>query len=147
MAEPVTLACLDCGQKNRLPADRLAAGPKCAVCGAALVTGKVAELDMDRLKAGIGDGVPLIVDFWAPWCGPCRTMVPEFSKAAGLLKGRARFAKIDTERFAQASQRFGIRGIPLLILFHKGRELARLTGARPAGDIAQFVQQHLTTSA
>ena len=101
-------------------------------------TGKVAEIDPAALAAAVGDGMPLVVDFWAPWCGPCRMMAPEFAKAAQALAGRVRFAKIDTERFGQVSAQFGIRGIPLLIRFERGREAGRLTGARPAAEIAEF---------
>lgn len=82
---------------------------------------------------------PVLVDFWAAWCGPCRAMAPEFEKAAQLLKGRARLAKIDTEREPAASQRWNIRGIPAFILFRNGREIAREAGARPAGDLVRFV--------
>jgi thioredoxin 2 len=105
---------------------------------------KVAELDM-RIhdKAARSDELPLIVDYWAPWCGPCRMMAPEFAKAAEALRLKARFAKIDTEQFAGVTQRLQIRGIPLLILYTKGREIARLSGARPANEIEEFVRQHL----
>jgi thioredoxin 2 len=142
--ETVNLTCLGCGQVNRAPKGKLAAGPKCAKCSASLAGGDVAALDM-RLhdKATATDGVPLIIDYWAPWCGPCRTMAPEFAKAAVALRGTARFAKIDTEQFPQVSQRLNIRGIPLLILYTGGREVSRLTGARPASDIAGFVRQNL----
>lgn len=142
MAESVKLFCATCGQGNRVPAERLTAGPKCGSCGDPLVTGKVAELDPathDRMVRG--DGLPLVVDYWAPWCGPCRMMAPEFARAAGALKGRARFAKIDTQDHPAVSQRLGIRGIPLLILWKGGREVARLAGARPAAEIAEFVKQ------
>lgn len=141
MAEAVKLICATCGQANRVPAARLAEGPKCGSCGDPLVTGKVAALDLvahDKLTRG--DELPLIVDYWAPWCGPCRMMAPEFAKAAQALKGRARFAKIDTQDHPAVSQRLGIRGIPLLILWHKGREVARLPGARPAAEIEAFVR-------
>jgi len=143
MPETVTLACLHCGQKNRIHADRTA-GSKCGTCGARLVTGKVAEIDVDVLAATRGDGLPLVVDFWAPWCGPCRMMAPEFSKAAQAAEGRVRFVKIDTQMFPEVSARFGIRGIPLLILFQDGHEVARLPGARPAADILQFVDRSVS---
>ena len=131
------LTCLNCGQINRVPVAKIEAGPKCAKCGSALLSGLVTELDV-RLH----DEIPIIIDYWAPWCGPCRTMAPEFSKAAATLKTKARFAKIDTEQHPEHSQRLGIRGIPLLILYSGGREVARLPGARPAADIEAFVLQN-----
>jgi len=144
MQEAIKLACLSCGQANRFPAAKLEAGPKCAKCGVLLVGGDVAALD-DRQhdKATRADDLPLIVDYWAPWCGPCKTMAPEFAAAAKALQALARFAKIDTEQFPTISQRLQIRGIPLLILYAKGNEIARLSGARPASDIEAFVRQHL----
>lgn len=141
MADAVKLICATCGQANRIPASRLGEGPKCGSCGDPLVTGKVAELDVaTHDKMARGDDMPLIVDYWAPWCGPCRMMAPEFAKAAQALRGRARFAKIDTQDHPAVSQRLGIRGIPLLILWHRGREVARLPGARPAAEIEAFVR-------
>lgn len=144
MQEAIKLTCLSCGQANRFPAAKLGAGPKCAKCGVLLVGGDVAALD-DRQhdKATRADDLPLIVDYWAPWCGPCKTMAPEFAAAAKALQALARFAKIDTEQFPTISQRLQIRGIPLLILYAKGNEIARLSGARPASDIEAFVRQHL----
>ncbi|WP_342742334.1 thioredoxin family protein [Roseovarius marisflavi] len=94
-------------------------------------------------KATQTDELPLIVDYWAPWCGPCRMMAPEFSKAASALQGRARFAKIDTEQFPQISQRLQIRGIPLLILYNRGAEIGRSSGARPAAEIEDFVRRNV----
>ena len=143
MTESFRLTCTTCGQTNRVPADKIGAGPKCGTCGDPLASGKVAELDTPTHDKMVrGDTMPVLVDYWAPWCGPCRMMAPEFAKAAGALKGRARFAKINTEDHPHISQRLGIRGIPLLILWRDGREVARLPGARPAADIEAFVRSH-----
>jgi len=148
MMDSVKLTCLDCGQPNRVPADKLGSGPKCGTCGAKLADGKVAALDPKTLKKAIAnDGLPLIVDFWAPWCGPCRMMAPEFAKAAQALRGKVRFAKIDTQDYPQVSTERGIRGIPLLILHKNGREADRLPGARPAADIEAFVRSKTGVSA
>ena len=142
--DAVKLTCATCGQANRVPVARLAQGPKCGSCGEALVDGKVAELDAaSHDKATRGDGLPVLVDYWAPWCGPCRTMAPEFAKAAKALVPDVRLMKLNTEDHPAISTRAGIRGIPALILYVKGREVARLAGARPASDIIAFVRQHV----
>lgn len=140
----VKLVCATCGQANRVPRARLAEGPKCGSCGDPLVDGRVAELDAaTHDKVTRGDGLPVLVDYWAPWCGPCRAMAPEFAKAAKLLAPQARLMKLNTEDHPAISQRAGIRGIPALILYRNGRELARLAGARPAAEIAAFVRESL----
>lgn len=137
MQNAIKLTCMSCGQVNRLPVAKLEGGAKCAKCGALLLDGDVAAIgELHHDKATKTDELPLIVDYWAPWCGPCKMMAPEFAGAAKELRFKARFAKIDTEQLQ-------IRGIPLLILYAKGQEIARLSGARPAADIAAFVQQHL----
>jgi thioredoxin 2 len=144
MQDTIRLICLSCGQANRFPVAKLKAGPRCAKCGVILVGGEVATLnDLLHDKATRTDDLPLIVDYWAPWCGPCRTMAPAFAAASKALRLSARFAKIDTEKFPTISQRLQIKGIPLLILYAKGKEIARLSGARPASDIEAFVSQHL----
>lgn len=148
MSDAVKLACATCGQMNRVPVAKLADGPKCGSCGDALADGKVIELDTRAHdKATRGDDMLLLVDYWAPWCGPCRMMAPEFAKAAGALKGRARLAKLNTEDHPQIASRARIQGIPALVLYAKGREVARLAGARPAADIVAFVQGHLDAHA
>ena len=144
MTESVKLTCATCGQMNRVPTAKLADGPKCGSCGDPLADGRVAELDARAHdKATRGDELPLLVDYWAPWCGPCRMMAPEFAKAAQALKGRARLAKLNTEDHPDIAGRARIQGIPALVLYRNGRELARLAGARPAADIVAFVQSHL----
>jgi thioredoxin 2 len=144
IAEALKLTCATCGQANRVPTARLGDAPKCGVCGAVLVDGGVAELDAaSHDKVTRGDGLPVLVDYWAPWCGPCQMMAPEFAKAAKALAPEARLMKLNTEDHPQVSSRAGIRGIPALILYQGGREVARLAGARPAADIVAFVRGHL----
>jgi len=136
------VTCLDCMQVNRVPEEKLGAGPKCAACGAKLVSEKAVEIDFQTLqKAARNDDLPLVVDFWAPWCGPCRMMAPEFSKAAGILKGRARLVKVNTEAEPKAGQSYNIRGIPTMVKFQKGREAKRQAGAMPMAGIVQWAGQ------
>ena len=135
------LTCLDCGQINRVPAEKLGAGPKCGTCGTPLMPGKAVEVDAATLaRAAKADDVPLVVDFWAPWCGPCRMMAPEFSKAAGQLRGEARLVKLHTEDHQTAGTKYGIRGIPTMVAFQSGREARRQSGAMPAGQIVNWVR-------
>jgi thioredoxin 2 len=135
------LTCLDCGQVNRVPQERLGSAPKCGTCGAPLMPGKVVEIDPGVLdKASRNDDLPLVVDFWAPWCGPCRQMAPEFAKAAQALQGQARLAKLNTEDHQNISARLGIRGIPTMIAFAGGRELKRQSGAMREAQIVDWVR-------
>lgn len=136
------LTCLDCGQVNRVPAEKLGAGPKCGTCGSKLMTPKVSEIDLATLqKAARNDDVPLVVDFWAPWCGPCRQMAPQFQQAAQQLSGQVRLVKLNTEEHPQAGRKYGIRGIPTMAAFSGGKEKARQSGAMPAANIVNWVRQ------
>ena len=135
------VTCFDCGQVNRVPEDKLSAGPKCGTCGAKLMGGKAAEVDLTTLrKAARNDDVPLVVDFWAPWCGPCRMMAPEFSKAAQELSGSARLVKLNTEANPEASSAYNIRGIPTMVGFAGGKERKRQSGAMPAPAIVDWAR-------
>ncbi len=136
------LTCLACGQFNRVTAERPAAAAKCGTCGARLFPKKPAEIDAKILaKAARAEEVPLVVDFWAPWCGPCRMMAPEFAKAAETLNGSARFAKLNTQDHPEASARYNIRGIPMLAAFSGGRERGRQAGVQRAEAITGWVRE------
>lgn len=138
------ITCLDCGQVNRIAQDKPASAAKCGTCGAKLMDGKVHEVDLATLqKAARNDDVPLVVDFWAPWCGPCKMMAPEFSKAAASHAGQVRFVKLNTEAEPAAGQRYNIRGIPTMAAFKGGSEKARQSGAMPAAQISAWVTQSI----
>lgn len=144
MSQKLRLTCPECGQANQFPADRAASAPKCGICGHALVDGKVAPVDFRTLeKMAKTDGLPLLVDFWAPWCAPCRGMAPAFAAAAARLEPDLRLAKLDTEAHPTIAGRFAIRSIPTLILFRDGREIARQAGAMDTASIEAWVKARL----
>lgn len=135
------VTCLECGQINRVPADKLSAKPNCGTCGTGLMSSKVVEVDFNTFaKAARTDEVPLVVDFWAPWCGPCRQMAPQFKAAAEDLKGHARLVKLNTETYPKAASKFRIGGIPTVAAFAGGKERARKSGAMPKSAIVNWVK-------
>ena len=135
------LVCPDCATVNRVPEVRLDVQPVCGKCGAGLLAQAPREVDengFERLLARHGQ--PVVVDFWAPWCGPCRAMAPQFEAAARQMGGQVAFAKLNTDLEPDVAQRLGIRGIPTLAVFAGGRELARRSGAMSAADLVRWVQ-------
>jgi len=144
MAESVHVVCPGCGAVNRLPRARLADGGKCGKCHHRLFDGHPVAMDDVAFRRHVeSDDVPVLVDFWAPWCGPCRAMAPMFMEAAHRLEPQMRFGKVNTEEAPELASALGIRSIPTLALFRGGREVARISGAMDAGRIAQWVAPHL----
>jgi thioredoxin 2 len=141
----VQIVCPHDGSLNRLPAARVGDAPRCGKCHHDLFSGRPLELagaDFDR-HLGKSD-LPLLVDFWAPWCGPCRMMAPAFEKAAALLEPALRLGKLNTEEEPEIAARYGIRSIPTLILFAGGREIARQSGALTSAEhIAKWARGQL----
>jgi len=144
MSTTLDIPCPHCNALNRVPSDRIGEHPVCGRCKQALFQGKPVELTSSNFDAVAGRGdVPVVIDFWAPWCGPCRTFAPVFTEAARTLEPQLRLAKVDTEAQPALAQRYGIRSIPTLMVLRGGREIARQAGALNPMQLRQFLANAL----
>jgi len=131
------LTCLECGQINRVPDDRLGPDAKCGTCGAALIHSKAIEVDPDILaKAARNDDIPLVVDFWAPWCGPCKMIAPLIDELAADYDGKAKVGKINIDNEGDLAAKFNVSSIPTLLIIKDGKEANRFIGVTSKSDLA-----------
>lgn len=145
MSETRVLTCPHCGQKNRV-AVAASGVPHCAKCGSALPW--LVDVSTSDFKSAVeASPVPVLADFWAPWCGPCRMVAPAVEKVAADLKGKLKVVKINTDEQPELGSRFGVQSIPTLILFEQGRETDRIIGARPEAALRGWVDEKLRTAA
>jgi thioredoxin 2 len=140
----IHLVCPHCNSTNRVDTDKLEAELSCGSCHKTLFDKHPSSLSSIGFQAQIAKSdVPVVVDFWAPWCGPCLSMAPEYEKACALIEPRARFIKVDTQANQDVGAQHNIRSIPTVAIFKGGKEISRISGARSASDLVQWVIQHL----
>jgi thioredoxin 2 len=148
MSDPLHIVCPHCDAVNRVAPERLVDQPVCGKCSQALFTGRPVDVSSERFDKHVSrNDIPVLVDFWAAWCGPCKMMAPAYQQAAQRLEPRFRMLKVDTEASQDLAARFGIRSIPTLAVFSGGREVARQAGAMDAGSIVSWAQQAAGRSA